>query len=221
MQISVIDDDHRHRWYHRRRYSHRAMLKFLQDTVEPAIRNLSQDDDISASYPWCFVFSAKELNRKKHYVGALTLYNNKSLCVIYSHLTYDKVSEDFKKNFHIAFWLARILVLWLSKSKEDKNTSFISEWINSLKIHYSPFLESILIRKEYRFRNTSESLLSNYHCLDNQISVDGGVEFMPWTNWPECIQSGSFVWIWRQSRHGRIIDSRKIPIPMDITNVHR
>lgn len=103
----------------------------------------------------------------------------------------------------------------------NKKNSHFLERIKALQIHYSPFLESVLIRKSYRFINTSEPLLSNCHILDNQIPINGGVEFMPWKNWPECIQNGNSVWLWRQSRYGRIIDSKKISVPMDITNARR
>jgi len=225
LQISVIDDSRHYRWYHWRRKHHRRILKFLQDMVEPEIKTLSQSNELSDSYPWCFVFSAKQLNRKHYYIGALTISKNNcnkdSLCVIFSRLPYNVIALDFKKKFHIAFWQSRILAARQGEMNTNKKNSQFSEWIKALQIHYSPFLESVLIRKSYRFINTSEPLLSNCHILDNQIPINGGVEFMPWKNWPECIQTGNSVWLWRQSRYGRIIDSKKISVPMDITNARR
>lgn len=225
VQISVIDDSHRYRWYHWRRKNHRMILKFLQDTVVSEINHISQNDEISDDYPWCFVFSENKRHPKYYYIGALTIsknnYNKDSLCIIFSRLTYDQISKDFKKKFHLSFWQARILTTRQEKRITDKQDTHFFEWIRSLQRHYSPFLESILIRKSYRFFNTSESLLSNCHVLDNQVPINGGVEFMPWKNWPECIQSGNFVWLWQQSRYGRVIDAKKVPIPMDITNARR
>lgn len=225
VKISVIDDSHPYRWYHWRRKQHRIILKFLQDNILPEINKLSQDDDVSDSYPWCFVFSEKEPCKKNFYIGAMTLTkencNKDSFCAVFSRLPYDKIEEHFKKKFHVAFWQARILANKQDQRNGNKKNVHFSEWIKALQIHYSPFLESILIRKDYRFINISESLLSNCHILDNQTSINGGVEFMPWKNWPECVQSGNFIWLWRQSRYGRIIDSMKIPIPMDITNARR
>lgn len=225
LQISIIDDSRQYRWYHWRRKHHRKIIKFLQDTVEPEIKTFSQHDETSDSYPWCFVFSGKTLSRKHYYIGALTITKNncnkESLCVIFSQLPYNVINLDFKKKFHIAFWQARILAFRQGEMHISKKNSQFSEWIKALQIHYSPFLESFLIRKKFRFINTSESLLSNCHILDNQIPVNGGVELMPWKSWPECIQTGNFVWLWRQSRHGRIIDSKKISVPMDITNARR
>ncbi|MFK8256234.1 hypothetical protein ACFL9S_00400 [Erwinia sp. AnSW2-5] len=225
VRISVISDHHHYRWYHWQKKHHKRILKFLQDTIGSEKNEFNPDNKIADSYPWCFVFSAKHLYRKHYYIGALTMSKNNgnkdSLCVIFSCLPYDKISAEFKKKSHIAFWQARILATRQGQRNDNKKNPHFSEWIKALQIHYSPFLESILIRKNYRFVNTSESLLSNFNILDNQTSINGGVEFMPWNNWPECVQPGDFIWLWRQSRYGRIIDSRKIPIPRDITNVRR
>lgn len=223
--ISVIDDSRQYRWYHWRKKHHRRMIKFLRDTIIPELNIRSQDDGLSDSYPWCFVFSEKKTQGNHYYIGALTIYKNScnkdSLCAIFSRLPYDVISLDFKKKFHIAFWQARILAARQGDMNDNKKSSDFLEWVKALQIHYSPFLESFLIRKNYRFINRTEPLLSNLHILDNETPINGGVEFMPWKNWPECIQSGDFVWLWRQSRHGRIIDSKKIPVPMDITNARR
>lgn len=225
VQISVIDDSHHYRWYHWRKKHHRKILDFIKNTIKSDIYDLVHDNETFDSYPWCFVFSAKDLCREHYYIGALTISKNNcnkdDLCVIFSRLPYNKISEEFKKKFHIAFWQARILATRHGQRNDNRKSFHFMEWIKALQIHYSPFLESVLIRKNYRFVNTSESLLSNCHILDNQISINAGVEFMPWNNWPECVQSGDFVWLWRQSRYGRIIDSKKIPIPRDITNAHR
>lgn len=225
VKVSVIDENHRHRWYHRRKNRDRKILKFLQDIVVPAIKNPSEDEDTSESYPWCFVFSEKELHKKNYYIGALAISKNchkkNGICVLFSHLSYDRISEEFRKNLPITFWLARILATLQNDMTEKNKNTDISQWKNALQRHYTPALESFLIRKEYRFTSISETLLSNCHIFDNQIPVNGGVESMPWRNWPECVKSGNFIWLWRQSRHGRIIDSKKIPIPMDITNAHR
>lgn len=225
MRISVIDERHPRRWPHRRRRHHRMMLNFLQNTVNPMLEKSQNDDDTSGSYPWCFIFSDKKSKKNNFYIGALTASRNRdskiNYSVLFSRLSYDRILAEFNKKFHLAFWQARILATLQSEATDSQEGTYLHEWVSALQRHYSPFLESIFIRKDYRFSTTSESLLLNCHILDNQIPLNGGVEFMPWKNWPECIQSGDFVWLWRQSRHGRIIDSTKISIPMDITNARR
>lgn len=225
VQISVIDDSQGFRWYHWRRKHHRIILKFFQNTVASEIKNLSQGDEVSCDYPWCFVFPESKKHPENFYIGALTISKNNcnkdKFCIIFSRLTYKKILKDSQKKFHLAFWQARILATREDKRISDKNNAIFMEWTRSLQRHYSPFLESVLIRKKFRFIDTCESLLSNRHVLDNQISINGGVAFMPWKNWPECIQSGNFVWLWQLSRYGRVIDAKKIPIPMDITNACR
>lgn len=225
VKIFFVDDNQCYHWYHSRNNHHRKVLSFLQNIVEPVIADIYSGDDTTDNYPWCFVFSTQETHPEKYYVGALMVSQKNDsknhLCAIFSRLSYNRLLADLERNFHLAFWQSRILAYSQLKSEPDNNKKNTSLWISALHRYYSPLWESLFIRKNHKFINTCDFLLSNIHILDNQTSINSGVPFMPWKNWPECIQSSNTVWLWRQSRHGRIIDSKKISIPMDITNVHR
>lgn len=107
VQISVIDDSQGFRWYHWRRKHHRIILKFFQNTVASEIKNLSQGDEVSCDYPWCFVFPESKKHPENFYIGALTISKNNcnkdKFCIIFSRLTYKKILKDSQKNFTSLF----------------------------------------------------------------------------------------------------------------------
>ncbi len=162
VQISVIDDSHHYRWYHWRKKNNRKILNFLQDTIKSDIHDFGSGNEISDSYPWCFVFSAKHLCREHYYIGALTISKNNcnkdDLCVIFSRLPYDKISEEFRKKFHVAFWQARILATRHCQWNDNKKTFTFRSGLKPYR-YITRHFGSL-----FSFVETTDSVIYQSHC---------------------------------------------------------
>ncbi|WP_435946901.1 T6SS protein Cts1T [Dryocola sp. BD586] len=173
------------------------------------------DDYLPESYPWCFVISAGAL-RNKYYAGACMVYRNsqqeKSLIVVYSERPYRWLQKNMRTDYPLTFWMARILNNTQKSDVIEHNWKPLRQWLKALRRAYSPFWESFALVPAYRFKNHSQVLLREGSQEDYYIRNSDGVEVMPWTNWPDCIQQEAGIWLWRQSRHRKILDSHRIPL---------
>ena len=169
---------------------------------------------LSDTHPWCFVMPVNVGKKKYYYFGALITgiesAETQPVFALYSRVSYRWLHENLQSNFHAAFWLSRMLIGIQRQDGVVSDRASLQDWIKSLRRSYSPFWESLAINEQYKFRNRSELLLSELSESEEKIHSDNGIEIMPWKGWPGCIQMERNVWLWRQTRYGKIIDSQKI-----------
>lgn len=167
-----------------------------------------------AEYPWCFVLPAGGWRHKYYYIGAFTFQadhaGKHSVSALYSRMSYQQLCREFMTRQSIAFWLMRILAGTAMDSLETRAIKSVHYWVKTLVRSYSPL--EILREKQTRFDFQSAFLLSECCDFDVFTEHDNGVEFMPWANWPECIQTGNKLWIWRQNKFARITSSQRISL---------
>ncbi|MCX8966821.1 hypothetical protein EHW66_18100 [Erwinia psidii] len=170
---------------------------------------------LRAGYPWCFVMPAPG-KKDCFYFGALLpvveCSDNNLVFALHTLLSFPALCGELQSHFHIAFWLSRILSGYQRQDRIISNRAALKEWIVCLEHSCSPFWEKLLINEQYRFRSRSALLLSTLAEDEDKINSDSGVGVMQWKGWPDCIQTEKRVWLWRQSRYGRIIDSQNISL---------
>ncbi|MFJ3458574.1 hypothetical protein ACIPMZ_16625 [Scandinavium goeteborgense] len=167
-------------------------------------------------YPWCFVFPATCLNQTNFYMGACCLhYDNigePRIYALYSRLSYRHVFREFQSPRSVAYWQARIL----AGTKDVAGCIRLKSWVRELQRAYSP-LDRIW-GKTKRFAQRADILLSDCCDYDYLSNIEDGVEFIPWANWPICIQTENKLWMWRQNKFGKITSSKRILLAGDTLN---
>ncbi|WP_158780612.1 hypothetical protein [Pantoea sp. BAV 3049] len=188
----------------------------LLDEIIPQMEATLAGQHLSDTHPWCFVMPISFGKRKYYYFGAFVTGIKSSetqpVFALYSRVSYHWLRENLKSRFHVAFWLSRMLIGIQRQDGVVSDRAALQDWIKSLRRSYSPFWESLAINEQYKFRNRSELLLSELSESEEKINSDNGIEIMPWKGWPGCIQTEGNVWLWRQTRYGKIIDSQKISL---------
>lgn len=191
----------------------REVRSIITQKILPNI-NFDVADELSPKhYPWCFVISSSALSRQSYCAGAFNLLPGKNgeqlLVVICSVVSWSWLQKNMCDERPLTFWAARILNLVREGDIAAENAQLLSRWFRTLKGAYSPWRQFIL-KPVWRFENQSEMLLREGAHQDYQISNCDGVEVMPWKNWPDCVQYEAGIWIWRQSRHSKILYSQRI-----------
>jgi len=201
-----------------KRHAFRSQSKriyiFFKNITESNIIDSGLHRGCSDFHPWCFVLPPLTPRSKDYIIGAFVIFNDPSgaysFLVLYSSVSYGWLTKNLQSNYHIAFWLARILARLSKHEIYRQDFSSIQVWLRALKRSYSPLWESMVLNEKFKFKNRSTSLLSECAEFDYEQCIDSGVEIMPWTEWPCCVQSEDYAWFWRQSRYGRITDSQKV-----------
>lgn len=180
----------------------------LADRIVPAIQATLPGQLIPDHFPWCFVLPPFG-KKGRFYVGALI--NRDETCLLpalYAAVSASWLQKELASNFHIAFWLARIMAAWQGQG-EARDDSVLKRWLDLLTSHYSP-LRGRLLNDSYKFSSHSALLLAGLCECDETVTAENGVDRMPWRGWPDNLQAGNRAWLWRQSRYGKIIDSQQI-----------
>ncbi|MBW7984870.1 T6SS protein Cts1T [Enterobacillus tribolii] len=197
----------------------RRIRTFIKNRVLPGMHDALPGKSLPKNYPWCFILPPASLRRKTYYIGAFVPFDNargeRSFIALYSAVSYKWLQSNLALEFPAAFWMARILAGMKHEEITSGNYVYVRPWIKALQRSFSWFWESIALTENFRFRNRSKFLLRECTDLDYEICGDDGVDIMPWKNWPECIQAGDCVWLWRQSRHNRLIESQRILLKHD------
>ncbi|UIA88125.1 hypothetical protein LU631_01215 [Erwinia tracheiphila] len=208
--ISLTDTVKKRRLWQRFQKKQKIADALLNDII-PKITPTLSGQNLPINYPWCFVMPA---NKDGFCFGALlpvvSHREMKTVFALHIHISYSVLCENMKSNLHLAFWLSRILHSYQKEHIVTGTRTDLREWVKTLERSFSPFWEKLLINEQFRFRNRSELLLSFEGKDEGKITCDSGVDIMPWTNWPGCIRTEGKIWLWRQSRYGRIIDSQTI-----------
>ncbi|MDN8542906.1 hypothetical protein QZH36_15910 [Erwinia sp. BC051422] len=180
----------------------------LAEKVVPAMQMTLPGQLLPAHYPWCFILPP--LRKKgRCYVGALVNSRAAGLSAIYAAVSVQWLQKELASDFHIAFWLARIMMAQQNQDGVVNQDIYLKNWVNLLRSRYSPFRERLL-NERYRFSYHADLLLAELSEYDRSITEEKGVGSMPWPDWPEIIQTDRKAWLWRQSRYGKIIDSQHI-----------
>lgn len=192
----------------------KALSAFLKSSVLPELAGSFTDKWLAEDYPWCFILPLMKGKKKKFYIGSFTIKKQRSaddcLSVLYSVVNQEWILKNVTTNYHFAFWLSRILIITEKNEAGFHSHTTTKEWLSSLVVSCSPFWEALIINERAKFRHKSELLISSCCKDDEKVRSDDGVDIMPWRNWPDCIQTDEYAWIWRQSRYGRTIESKRI-----------
>ncbi|MTD38229.1 T6SS protein Cts1T [Erwinia sp. CPCC 100877] len=216
LRLYLLVDESRAGLFRRLGKSQRKVRTIITQHILPSIGSSISDDYLSQHYPWCFVISAAALQRRHSCAGAFMVLQGekgeRSLVVIYGAVSCLWLQKNMQAEFPMTFWAARILNSVDKNALAEKNWQSLWQWAKALKRAYSPFWESFLLTPAWRFKKQSQVLLREGSQEDYRILNSDGVEVMPWKNWPGCVQQEAGIWIWRQSRHRRILDSQRIPL---------
>ncbi len=195
------------------------IASLIAQSVLPEMELSVNCNDLPEDYPWCFLVSGKEIGCKKYYAGALVNFRNvhgrRSSIIIYSALSYPWLKKNMSSQYPITFWMARILNIIPEIDRAEECWDQLRLWVTALQRSYSPFWESIILTHSYQFKNRSQVLLREGSKEDYRIRDSDGVGVMPWKHWPDNIQEEAGVWLWRQSRHCKILDSQRILLQGD------
>lgn len=210
--ISLTEPDGKKKsgWTFRKREDISSLL--LKNIIPRMVTTLP-GQTLAEDHSWCFVMPSK---KDRFYFGAFLPTVNFSeaglVFALHCPISYPVLCRSLESNFHIAFWLSRILDGYQRPESIVTDKAALQEWVGVLKHSFSPFWERLLINEQYRFGHRSVLLLSELTGNEEKLNNDSGVEIMPWQNWPGCIQMEKKVWLWKQSRYGRIIDSQSIKL---------
>jgi len=200
--------------FYRKGKKQRQRETFICQKILSNMATAMTDDYLSTAYPWCFVISSGTALEKYHYVGACRILCNeqggKTLIGMYSPVSHQWLNKDMQAEFSLAFWISRILNLIQGNVFSARNTPLLRQWRTALQRAYSPFWESFALTPAWRFKTRSQALLREGSREDYCIRNSDGVDVMPWKNWPDCLLNESGVWLWRESRHRKILDSQRI-----------
>ncbi|KAB8313477.1 hypothetical protein EH228_02105 [Erwinia endophytica] len=185
----------------------------LRDVIPNMVVTLP-GKSLCTTHPWCFVMPGDIGGKKYFYFGSFVKGINpseeKPVFALYTRVSYKWLCANLQSEFHVAFWLSRMLIGIQRQDGVVSDKVALKDWIKSLQRSCSPFWEALVINEQHKFRNRSVLLLSELSPSEEKIHSDNGTEIMPWKGWPGCIQMDRNVWLWRQTRYGKIIDSQRI-----------
>lgn len=216
LRLHLFADEYQVGLFHRLGRSQRQVRATIVSRVLPRLIWSMSDNDLPARYPWCFVISNRARGRRPLYVGAFltipTTAGKSSLVVIYASVSYGWLKKNMQTEFPITFWAARVLNGVTQRDVAEKNWHLHRQWIKALRWSCSALLQRVILTPAMQFKQHSQVLLREGSQEDYRICSSDGVELMPWKNWPDCISQEAGVWIWRQSRHRKVLDSQRIPL---------
>ncbi len=193
----------------------REVRAIITQQILPNIGSSMPDEYLPEHYPWCFVISAASLRQRHSCVGAFMVLpgeqGEKLLVVVYSPVSCLWLQKNMHVEFPLTFWASRILNMARKNDVVKKDWQLLWQWVKALGRTYSPWRE-FMLTPAWRFKNQSQMLLREGSQEDYCIRNSDGVEIIPWKNWPDCVQQDAGIWIWRQSRHRKILDSQRIPL---------
>ncbi|TBL68528.1 T6SS protein Cts1T [Hafnia alvei] len=192
----------------------REVHSIITRQILPNIGLSLTSDCLSERYPWCFIISRASFRKRRFYAGAFTLltgeHGEQFLVVIFSSVSYSWLQKNMQTEFPLTFWASRVLNTVRNNDAVSKDWQSLWVWLKKLQVAYSPW--EFLLKPIWHFKNQSQMLLREGSREDYNIRRSDGVEVMPWTDWPGCTEHQLNIWSWRQSRHGKILDSLRVPL---------
>ncbi|EKS6740533.1 hypothetical protein NTH60_004578 [Enterobacter ludwigii] len=164
-------------------------------------------------YPWCFVAPDDTHGPNYYFVGAFLPPLKKretELTMLFSRVSESWLIPHLKSPVGLPLWLSRCLIPIINGSSPYVNHRDVRQNCFSLEHRLNSSM-----RLGYKFvgikhRPRLEKLNSVCCEADEELLNEYGVDAMPWMDWPGCVQQRSAFWIWRQSRHGKVIESQKV-----------
>lgn len=192
---------------------HRKVQSMITEKIVPNRAPLAVESGLAEQYPWSFVIADAALSRQRYCTGAFSVIRGQQgetlLVAIYSLVSCSWLKKNLQAEFPLTFWAARILNVLPTNCQASSSWQPLRQWLAALRWSYSPWRQFVLM-PAWRFEHKSKMLLREGGQEDYRIGKGDGVEIMPWKKWPGCLQQGAGAWIWRQSRHRRILDSQRI-----------
>lgn len=216
LRLYLIVDESRPGLFRRRWKKQQEVRSIIIQQILPGIGSSLPDDYLPDHYPWSFVISSPSSRGHDAYSGAFMLRPGKggvpSLVIIYGEAPLPWLKKNMQDEFPLTFWASRILNNVPDSDAVEKNWRPLLQWVKALRRAYSLLWEKLVLKSAWQFKNHSQLLLREGSQEDYRIQNRDGVETMPWKNWPDCIEQDAAIWIWRQSRHRKIVDSQRIPL---------
>lgn len=195
----------------RRTRTQRELVSLLTTQVVPALMPLSGAPGVH-DYPWCFALAF----RQRLYLGAFLPGTNRqgdaTLEALCCRLNRQALLQHARPVQSLAFWQMRILCLLIGEQQRIGERAAVRQWVQALRLSLAPGWVRWWVNPPWRFGQRAPALLMENCAADYRLGPEAGVETMPWREWPACINQENTIWIWRQSRHGKYIDSQRIAI---------
>jgi len=219
LRLFLLVDESRISLFHRMGRKQREVRSIITKQILPVISSSLPEDFLPEHYPWCFVISSPSTWGGNAFSGAFMLRPGKggvpSLIIIYGEARWPWLKKNMQNDFPLTFWASRFLNNVSDCDMAEKNWHSLSQWVKALDRSYWTIWEKLMLAPAWQFKNHSQVLLKEGSKEDYLIQNHDGIETMPWKNWPECVQQEAGIWIWRQSRHRKILDSQRIPLQRD------
>ncbi|WON77490.1 hypothetical protein [Serratia sp. UGAL515B_01] len=160
---------------------------------------------VFAHYPWSFAAPAPAI-WPRHYVIGAFLPGTTPPVALYAVVSGEGLFPPLGMRDSLPFWLARTLTSPMTVVIDAKREAEIRHWCK--------LLQRMLIAGRPALSSNTLPLwegLRDARCeADVEIGSEHGVDAMPWMEWPGCIRNEETIWIWRQSRYGKVIESQKM-----------
>lgn len=189
--------------FERDRHAKQALCRLLQQAI-PLMASSRVMEPAVAPYPWCFIAPANSIRAKHYFIGAFLPEAQTSTRlppVLYALVNETWLINQLSTKDSLPFWLARVLAPFSVGCEVE-----VRRWCQ--------LLQRMLKGRQHAISANRLSLregLREERCdADVALGSEHGVDAMPWMEWPGCIQNNEIIWIWRQSRHGKVIESQKL-----------
>lgn len=194
----------------RKRNRHISML--LQRVIHKM--NPSQITSAAMSrYPWCFIAPDKTLGTTHYFVGAFLppqKETDDTFEVLYAYVNEPWLMAHLQSPVGLPLWLSRALIPLINNSTHRARHRDIRRICSFLERLLNPF-KCLNTQCTNHLEIPQLEKLSEVCCeADEELLSEYGVDAMPWMGWPGCIGHIEAIWIWRQSRHGKVIESQKV-----------
>lgn len=210
----LADKSPRLRRFARHRRTAQSVTELLQGVIRQMQPSLLAFPALT-HYPWCFVAPDSTSSSRHYTIGAFLppqcttigppemLYARVDECWLLKHL---------QSPVGMPLWLSRALVPLINGVARPLQNKEVRQVCHVLQRLHAPERRLWKPRVSQMQARQLEYLCARQCEADDHLQREYGVDAMPWMNWPGCIQHNQWIWLWRQSRHGKIIESQKVSI---------
>ncbi len=165
-------------------------------------------------YPWCFIARDRRAKKKKRYfIGAfIPPAAGESLLpgMIYTVVNEAWLLRHMTQRANLPLAMARALMPLMIRKPQTYHYQEVRRACRALP--------HLLVSKGNGPQHAPSAVverllqsLGEVQCdADAELKEQHGVDAMPWMDWPGCIRNEATIWLWRQSRYGKVVESQKI-----------
>ncbi|PKH20854.1 hypothetical protein CIG19_16830 [Enterobacterales bacterium CwR94] len=161
-------------------------------------------------YPWCFVMPDQEANRRHFFVGAFIPSSVTPNVALYAWVNESWLLRQLLTRESLPFWLSRALVPLLHGGAQPHQLEEVRKTCRLLQRAGQPGRRGWNRHQPDPLPELDEQLRAVRCSADEEWEEKHGVDAMPWRDWPGCIQNVDTIWLWRQSRYGKVIEAQII-----------